>query len=211
MLTTPSENRNYCLVHLPTTANWAAFWKETTTSHLNKSSVPCTLGRQSVVLTVRHFSWTFVIACLASGDSCFGTNTYATFNAFLTFVTRTSCLFNLFNNPEHNVTGWCNTNSKLCMILPIHIDTRTTRRLKGFDNKLFLIRRTQPYLVIGFSNESDSWRISQMCRTIRGCYVHLFSIKNNLCKFYKCQVREAPLYCYWLQEIINYLEWTPVA
>jgi hypothetical protein len=94
-------------------------------------------------------SWTSCYCLQRCGDNLFRTNRCATFTFLPMFITHTSPLFWLFNNPVYHISGRYNTNRKLLKILAIHSNTRPTRRVKGF-NKHFVIRRMRQHLSSGF-------------------------------------------------------------
>jgi hypothetical protein len=84
--------------------------------------------------------------------------------------------FELFKNPVDSVSRWCNTNRKRWPTLSLHSSARTTRRLKDFDNKRFLIRRIRYHLGTQLSVVDDNKQVSQVCRTICERFIQLRSI-----------------------------------
>lgn len=134
-LQTSLKKHDVLLFHLPTLAHSDTFCTDTMTSHCNRFSVHCWLRPQSLALNDTRFLAVLVTASHAAPTI---TNRCATFTTVRILITRTSCFLKLFNNSADSVSivqhEW-----KLSMILSLHSNTRTTRRVKAFNSKHFLI------------------------------------------------------------------------
>jgi hypothetical protein len=116
------------------------------TIHHDRFSKRCWLRPQSVVLT-SHTSLNFLLLppelhrwILPLEQTSY---VHVPSHVYHTH-THTFCSFKLFNNPVDSVSQWCNTNRKLAPVLSLHINTRTTRRVKDLDKKYFDPSYTTP-------------------------------------------------------------------
>lgn len=108
-------------------ADSAELRTETTASHHDGFPMQRWLKRRTVVLNVVRFFFflDFLLLPPVRTDS-------STFTSLRTFITHTSCFFELYNNTVDDVCRWCNTNMKLSTVLSLHSSTRI---VKDFDNK----------------------------------------------------------------------------
>jgi hypothetical protein len=124
----------------------AAFCKETTRHH-GRLSIHCWLGPQQALLNRAQFSWSSSYRLSLFTHNFFSTRRWGTFASLRMYVTHTSSFFRLFDNPVDTVCWWWNRNRKLSTILSVRSNTRTTKSVKGFGNKHFLIRHIRRHLV----------------------------------------------------------------
>jgi hypothetical protein len=97
--------------------------------------------------------------------------------------THTSCFFLVFNNPVDSVSWWSNTKRKLSTILSLYSNIGSTRRVKGFDKKHFLIRRIWRHLVTSFSVANENKQLPKLCKTACESFIQLVSIIKKLHEF----------------------------
>jgi hypothetical protein len=86
---------------------------------------------------------------------------------------------------RRSVSRLCETKQKLSMKLSLHGNTKTARKVRGFDNKHFLILRVRRHLVTQFSVSNDEKQNSKVRRRICGSFIELTPILT-------CQMIKTP-------------------
>lgn len=131
------------------------------------TDTPCSAGWvPNLLCQMSHtFSWICCFCLLCCSATFCHANRCTMFTSLHMFITDTSCFFELCNSLIDGVSWLCNTSRKLSRILSVHGNKSTTRRVRGCDDKHFLVCHMWHHLVIQFSVANGNKEISQVCRT----------------------------------------------
>jgi hypothetical protein len=191
--------------------------------------ISCLLRLQSAVLYVAYFFMDFLLLSpvlhwlLPYKDICY---IYAPSNIYHThFVFLETVLVD-------NASWRCNMNERLLTILSFLRNTRTARRVKGFNNRHFLICLIWLNLITHFNTANDNKQTSHLCKMIPEGFIQLHSIikklsvqntKFNLLTNGSCPLQSSPFHSQytvtsvsanpgssWWMTLLEWL-WTPLS